>query len=236
MAACASAKSSRDKRTWMLCSRCGSRQSWLLARRAATGWAAGDLLAHNAGKQAAAIGAGAAVEGIGPMILLVCWAPYRQRLAGCAKVCGPLAHVLRHLAPVAVADPAEVATQIADHHLNIRALILVAHRVLPQRPWTIRKSRCASERGRSIACGIRAVGTIASCAAARWASGDAFAHNAGKEAATIDTGCAGETHQGGGRRDEWNTRPPSAGRPSTGVSGYHRAGATFCASFGYRCR
>src|SRR5262245_35729011 len=71
------------------------------------------------------------MERIGEMILLVGRAPHSHTLADLAKVNRLLACALRHLAPVAIADPAEVTTEVADHHLNIRAFVFVAHSVHP---------------------------------------------------------------------------------------------------------
>jgi hypothetical protein len=104
----------------------------LIARRPTAGWATGDLIAHDAGKQAAAIDTASAMEGVGQMILLVRKAPHGHTLADLAEVDRLLACTLRHLAPMAVADPAEVAAEVADDHLDIRAFIFVAHRVHPR--------------------------------------------------------------------------------------------------------
>ena len=104
----------------------------LLVCRTTAGWATNDLFVHDAGKQAAAIDTAATVEGIGQMILLVRRAPHGHALADPAEVNGPLACALRHLAPVTIADPAEVVAEVADDHLYIRAFICVAHRVHPR--------------------------------------------------------------------------------------------------------
>jgi hypothetical protein len=109
-----------------------SRPGLLIARRTTAGWATGDLIAHDAGKQAAAIDTAAAMEGIGQMVLLVRRAPHGHTVADPAEVNRLLACALRHLAPVTIADPAEVVTEIADDHLDIRAFIFVAHRVHPR--------------------------------------------------------------------------------------------------------
>src|SRR5262249_6263702 len=92
---------------------------------------AADLIAHQAGKQATTIDTAVAMEGIGQVILLVGRAPHSHALADPAEVNRLIVYALWHLAPMAVADPAEVATEVADHHLNIRAFVFVAHRVHP---------------------------------------------------------------------------------------------------------
>jgi hypothetical protein len=99
----------------------------LIARRATAGWAAGDLIAHDAGKEATAIDTAAAMEGLGQMILLVRRAPYGHTLADLAEMNRLFAGALRHLAPMTIADPAKVAAEIASDHLDIRAFIFVAH-------------------------------------------------------------------------------------------------------------
>src|SRR5689334_10014644 len=66
---------------------------------------------------------------IRPMILLVREAPHGQALTGLAEVNGLLDRALRRLAPVTVANPAKIATQVAHHYLDIRAFILVTHTV-----------------------------------------------------------------------------------------------------------
>jgi hypothetical protein len=69
------------------------------------------------------------MEPIGPMVLLVCEAPHSQALAGLAEVNRLLDRALLRRAPVTVANPAKVAAEVADHHPDIRAFILVAHPV-----------------------------------------------------------------------------------------------------------
>jgi hypothetical protein len=107
------------------------RQGRPLAGSAAAGGAAGDLLAHDAGKQASAVGTAAPVENIGPMILLVRRAPYSHALAGPAEMCRLTADAMRHLAPVAIIDPAKVAAEIAGHDVVAAGPCLIAHRILP---------------------------------------------------------------------------------------------------------
>ena len=71
------------------------------------------------------------MEPIGPMVLLVREAPHGQALAGLAEVNGLRDRALRHLAPVTVANPAKITAEVADHHPDIRAFILVAHPSTP---------------------------------------------------------------------------------------------------------
>jgi hypothetical protein len=69
------------------------------------------------------------MEDVGQVILLVRGAPHGHTLADPAQVDRLLAGALRHFAPVPVANPAKIAADIADHHLHIRTLKLIAHRV-----------------------------------------------------------------------------------------------------------
>ena len=59
---------------------------------------------------------------IRPMILLVREAPHSLLLARSAEVQVLLGRALRHLAPMTIADPAKLATEVANHYLDIRAL------------------------------------------------------------------------------------------------------------------
>ena len=69
------------------------------------------------------------MQRLGQVILLVRGAPQRHILARLAKMNWLLSRALGHLAPMAVAHPAELAADIADHHADIRAFILIAHSV-----------------------------------------------------------------------------------------------------------
>jgi hypothetical protein len=117
-----------------------------LATRTPTGRATGLLFAHNASKQTATIDAFTPMESIGQMIGLVRRAPYALVLAGAAEMCGLIANSVRHLAPIAIADPAKIAAQVACHNLYAARSHLVAHRVHPcntsaiARPCAIRKT------------------------------------------------------------------------------------------------
>jgi hypothetical protein len=66
---------------------------------------------------------------VGPMVLLVRAAPHGQALAWPAEMHGLFGRALLRHAPMTIANPAKVAAEVADHHLNIRAFILIAHSV-----------------------------------------------------------------------------------------------------------
>ena len=94
-----------------------------------TGWAARDCSGHDAGKQAAAIDAGTSMQRLGQMILLMRAAPQRQTLARFAQMNWLLSRTVGHRAPTIVAHPAEITADVTDHHVGIRALVLIAHSV-----------------------------------------------------------------------------------------------------------
>jgi hypothetical protein len=100
-----------------------------IASGAAAGWAAGDRIDHCAGKQPAAINTRAAMQRFRQTILLVCRTPQRHTPACSAQVNWLLFRTLRHLAPVRIAHPAEIVTDIADYYANIPTLVLIAHSV-----------------------------------------------------------------------------------------------------------
>ena len=105
------------------------RRGWgqAIAGHATAGWAARDCISHDTGKQTTAIDTGAAMKRLGQMILLMCGAPQRHILARLAKMNWLVSRTLGHLAPMTVAHPAEIATDITDYHGDIRALELIAH-------------------------------------------------------------------------------------------------------------
>ena len=86
-------------------------------------------LAYDTGEQATTIGTGAAMKHIRQVKLLMRGAPQRHILARLAKMNWLVSRTLGHLAPMTVAHPAEIAADIADHHADIRALVLIAHSV-----------------------------------------------------------------------------------------------------------
>jgi len=93
------------------------------------GWAARDSSGHDTGKQAATIGTGAAMQRIGQMILLMRGTPQRHAPAHFAQMNWLFTRTLGHRAPAIVAHPAEIVANIADHHADIRTLVLKAHSV-----------------------------------------------------------------------------------------------------------
>jgi hypothetical protein len=93
------------------------------------GGAAGNRIGHHTRKQTTAIGTGAAMKHMGQMVLLMRGAPQRHTLARFTQVNRLLIRAVGHRAPPAVADPAEIAADIASHDADIRALVLIAHSV-----------------------------------------------------------------------------------------------------------